>query len=1768
MQTNFTLPLLLAGGAAVKWSLDNERAMTKVAKVYGDGTQSAQAMKNELAALDKAFVQLSERFGVNQAAVKEVAAGWAAAGATGVALARSTETTLRTMILGDMDAVKATEALISIQAQYSLSSKQLSDVVAQLNIIENQTGVSLSGLVEGYARAAGVARSAGVDTRHLGAMIAALSPAAGSAAQAGNALKTIFSRLLSPTRDAVDLLKLMGINVADLGWKSLNATQRLEIMAKKFDELSDAQKAVVSATLASRYQINKFDVLMREINSNTGFYQKALDATSDRTRYLRVAQQELNQVFNSSPQKLKIIWTMLQNAMASVIQPLIPLILAIATSLKNAVEWFNRLDPSVQKLVLALLVFLALVGPVVRYIGAFATLLGFLEIAFTGVFKMIAPLFTLARALIVMPLSAAASGISALGAAGWAASKGLWAAAIASVAFLRSLTWTATVAAARSIMWIFYGSLLVAGQGIVFLAQKVLLIGPAMRLLGQALMFGVGRALLFASVLTKLPAAMAAFGRSLLGAVALMRTFGPALLRALVSPIGIAVIAAITVAYTFRDRIKGWVNDIIGLWYKLPAGITGAIKATIHVIAEAAKQIYEWLSYLNPFAHHSPSLVEEVIRGMKIIKDEFGRLKVVSAPLDAARAKLVQLRAQQQVVLNWKNAVDAASKALDIQQAKLQKLQDVASRINDSLSAARDRMEAFANTPIQGMKAMEDQIFANDQAQKALQLQMMKMEDIVGPIDKLQNKMGALNGQIELLRGQQADLRAAGAGSDILSVFDQQIGSLQGQSGGIQGQIAVLQDMQDAIDKLQRTAAELDLEKSLKFDDLVRQIDDAAHSMKELPFSQIIAGVKANRLQVDQLQVAYNAANAAVAAQQQIVDAAQAAHDKLADSYDREKAKLDQMTLSYNRFNDAIVQAQKALTASGVKKGVAAPDSAAVAAFKAGAGGEFPDVSGAGAQLGREMPNIQDQSALIDQYTQDIAKQTGDMFAKFDMFRPIREGWSKSMNWIKNNVGPVVGGIMNAFRGATSDSGSFFDTVKEKAAPAITLFRNVGQTIWKALGIVWQLIGPEVKKTVGIIIKFAKQLWSSLGPQFQKLATLFGPLIEAIGHLWNLMKPFVGFLLVVFLGALKILWSTINGAIGPVFVAFAKILGNIAQVVINVVKLILDIINGDWKKAWHDAQQIVAGTFAAIGNLIKGAWNMIVGIVKGFVMGIVHFFEWLWDQLVGHSIIPDMINAIIMWFVKLPIEILKAIGTLVRNIAAWAWNVMTSAWNTMKSVWNSIYAWVTGLPGRFVSGLASLGGKLADVAKAAFDRFLSGAKSIIDGGKGFIAWLGGIPARAGQALGKLGSIVADAIKGAWNGAANWLNKWIIGNINKVTGLFGLNIPNLPTFAKGGVIPGAVSPKDNVLIAARTGEGILVPEAVKGLGGAQGINDINRMFANRNGSRAWGAVQGQKGSVQHFADGGIVGAAESVGSWIKNHFEEWMKKGAGFVVDNLLRPVGGAIRAIMPNGFAEDWLVGIIEKWRESARSWGQQKDVSLGGAITGNFGLDKVVGAQNFIKSQEGKPYVWGATGPGSYDCSGLASAVYGVLTGKGGGNGQRYFTTSTIGAAQGFRPGTGMFSIGDDRGSHMAGSLVGLKFEATPPYVRVGSSAKDVHSFPEQWTLDRGGIIPPGLTTILNGTGRPEAVLTHTQWSAIMGAERAFAAFTTGMLKGGSGSILAAANARARAGSNRASGSTFASSGRGDLTVHIHGDLSFPNIDNHSSAHDFLDNLETIARP
>lgn len=313
------------------------------------------------------------------------------------------------------------------------------------------------------------------------------------------------------------------------------------------------------------------------------------------------------------------------------------------------------------------------------------------------------------------------------------------------------------------------------------------------------------------------------------------------------------------------------------------------------------------------------------------------------------------------------------------------------------------------------------------------------------------------------------------------------------------------------------------------------------------------------------------------------------------------------------------------------------------------------------------------------------------------------------------------------------------------------------------------------------------------------------------------------------------------------------------------------------------------------------------------------------------------------------------------------------------------------------------------------------------------------------------------------------------------------IPTIQGFATGGVLPG-YSRKDNQLIMARSGEGILVPEAVKALG--KGFIHQTNAAARNGGSRNVAKVLGIAGDpgglgIPGFQEGGIVGWVKGFFGKAKNFFVDGLIKAIKGVTDPLLRL---SQNTIAKNGFGS-MIHGAVSRIITAVLDKLKSYETELGGGGG--------IGAVRAARSQLGVPYSWGGGGLGGpsygiqqganirgFDCSGLTEYAWGKASGGKSIGGTTYEQLRRMKRISGPRPG----AVGQPHPGHtyIATEKGGL-IEA--PYT--GARVREVgmrHTPTWLWPafkFDEGGVWEPG-TAGVNMTREPEAVFTKRQFERL----------------------------------------------------------------------------------
>ena len=1274
---NVGLPLLIVGAYAGKWALETEAAMVKVSKVYGDLRMDPTEKKQELDALAGYFEAVSNRYGMLQKDVIAIGADWAAAGAQALGLAKATKLTVETMILGEMSAEEATSSLIAIQEAWRLSAKDLQKTLGDLNLVENQTAVTMQGLIAAFVRTGSAARVAGLTTGDLAALIAGLVPAAGNATVAGNSLKTILSRLAAPTTAAKRAFKEMGINIESTSWQSMSARDQLEKLSQAFERNSKtgelrnkAAKQMIATDIAGRQQYNRFIQLMDALSDKTSAYWTAQEALrtgkekiNGETRRQIQYEQELNQVLQSNPQQIKIVLAQLQNMAIKGVAPLIPYFIAFLGYMKQVFQFLGNMPPEVKNVIAALVLFSLAISLLSKLASPFVLLFGMLA--------RLVPLIIEVGGVVITAL--ANPWILAI------------AAIIAAVVILINFfpeTWNNIVGAVVNI---------------------------------------------WNSFITYMSDTTNVFGK---------------------------IVAA-----------------IINLWYALPASVRKAIQAVVDIVYQGAMAVYSLFSYLNPFAHHSPSLVENVTEGMAVIMQAFSEIVDIETPINKAYADIKKFKdlmasfrngkavdlefadklkaikavnpaalasakamiadikalqkildklgeemaAQQKIVDAWKSKLDDANAALDEQQVILDSLTDTVGYYQGLIDDANNTINDFANTSITGMQALADETEANTEAQNQLKLAMAQMEQQgTAGFDSLADRMAALNGEFENLTANRDELVKAGAGSDVLQYYDQQIAAIQEQKNSIEDTADAYTKMSQQLSDLQKQGDILDLQKSVNYDPLTYQINKLANAQEEMDYDDIVKGIENAQQAVKDYTPELKDATAAMKEQEAVVYSLKSARDEIQKQYDIENAKLQKIKDKYDAVKDAIGALKDALNemsnaAGSANKKLSKGALGAGSGSGSGSGSGFGYPGGAG-KLGKKSVGIRGMEKGTAEDIKKAMENLQKIADGLDFTKPIREAWEGAVKWWMDNIQPALDdigrGIGDWWNGFYPQLESFFKPIGEflnnlfgddfqvawsqfvqgindfitQAAPGFQEFwdkawpaiQKVGEFLWNVILVIGAVVGT--------VLKAVLWLWNNgIQPLLRGLGSVLGWLFKTLGYVIDL----IGAAFSMFDNPGEHFEKMKNAILGIVGSLFMAVLEAIRWVVVTVLQLIGGLFSEIWQTFSNFFPDLAKGISDWFGSLLNIPW------IKDFVDTTIALFTDLWNVLIGHSIIPDIVNGIVGWFSNMAGWAIKPISDTVNNIAgafSWAWDqvkntdfgkAVSGAVSGVQNAASGVWSWIT-----------------------------------------------------------------------------------------------------------------------------------------------------------------------------------------------------------------------------------------------------------------------------------------------------------------------------------------------------------------------------------------------------------------------------------------------------------------------------------------------------------
>lgn len=744
-------------------------------------------------------------------------------------------------------------------------------------------------------------------------------------------------------------------------------------------------------------------------------------------------------------------------------------------------------------------------------------------------------------------------------------------------------------------------------------------------------------------------------------------------------------------------------------------------------------------------------------------------------------------------------------------------------------------------------------------------------------------------------------------------------------------------------------------------------------------------------------------------------------------------------------------------------------------------------------------------------------------FAEWSAGLEQNQGFQTFLQYLRDSV-PVVKDFLVALGGAVvnlvTSMAPFGPILLEMATGVLTFIANLDPAT--LAGIVTGVLGVVgAIRAVGLamkVLEFAQNananpilllvaafvLAYTSSETFRDIVNgVFIAVRDTIMNVWeNYIRPaleaWYGFLINVLIPKLQELWRDV---VQPAFTAIAEIIRSAWVDVIQpalsalwkfVVETLIPTVNDLWNN-------VVKPAFQGISEAVRTAWVDVIqpalsALWKFVVETLIPTVNDLWNNVIKPAF--EGISAIIRFAWEGVIKpILEAMWFYISEVLApiytWLWNeVVKPAFEGIGSIIS--YVWNNGIKPVF----EALGSFIEDTVAPAFQRGVDAIKALWEG----VQEAAKAPVRF---------VIERVLNGGIIAAFNWIAEKVgLGKIAPI------DVPSflqpgggsgggggggtMLAFATGGIYPGYTPGRDVGYIGVSGGEAIMRPEWTKAMGSAR-VHEMNAI------ARAQG-VAGVRRYLGGFADGGIIDRA-------KDGFD-WAKEGVGSAIGDVTR-------------FAKDFVIGGLKKAAEAvvrpilnlldglgggflADAAGATAHKLFGGLLGVADGEDKKGGdlqGGGFGSSRGGWPAaVLGRVSANTAAAVAFVKQTFGL--GSVGTLGNRSNKSDhPLGKAldamiPGWQSLTGV-GLGNKVASHFIGNpdQFGTKYVIWRDQINSGAGWKP-YTHPSDKSrrnptlqhrdhvhvslFDEGGYLPPGLSTVLNATGRPELILNQQQENAI----------------------------------------------------------------------------------
>ena len=412
-------------------------------------------------------------------------------------------------------------------------------------------------------------------------------------------------------------------------------------------------------------------------------------------------------------------------------------------------------------------------------------------------------------------------------------------------------------------------------------------------------------------------------------------------------------------------------------------------------------------------------------------------------------------------------------------------------------------------------------------------------------------------------------------------------------------------------------------------------------------------------------------------------------------------------------------------------------------------------------------PVIVDLLDVMGPFIDTVLAELGDVIKGS---APLLEALAKAFTKLLPALEPLVEVIGAALITAFEALAPVIDILGDALVTLAPLLVELLEAVTPLIPIIGELLGGAFTILLNLLEPLLPVLTNLVSVLIDALAPVIPPLVEAFVALSEALAP-----VVEELGAHL---AESIATLAPLLPPLAELFIALLDAIIPLLPIITDLMLVNNRLMTEGLKLImpmlvdIIGIFTEFANVL----GEVIQVVVNFVDRVVAIFKFLYDVLVGNSIIPDLIEGIFEWFNKLfdliglvadvfqgiyntVSDLLGRAKALIETILGGIRSAFDTAWGAIKTATST--AWEA-IKGFIVNPITT--------AKGILDGILDGIEAAVDG-----AW-DGIKSATQGAWNLIKSYIIDPIQAAYDKVSGIVDKIVTalsfaGLVGTVTGVF-------------------------------------------------------------------------------------------------------------------------------------------------------------------------------------------------------------------------------------------------------------------------------------------------------------------------------------------------------------------------------------------------------------